>query len=89
MIGDAPRAAPFGLRNPGVPNLNLGLRRAFALNRSERIQFVFAADCQNVANKVTFTGINVGVDSATFGAVGSATSNTGSRDFQFSGRLNF
>lgn len=89
MIGDAPRAAPFGLRNPGVPNLNMGVRRAFNLNRSDRIQFVFAADCQNVANKVTFTSINVGVDSATFGAVGSATSNTGSRDFQFSGRLNF
>jgi hypothetical protein len=89
MIGDAPRTAPFQLRNPGVPNLNMGLRRAFNLNRSDRIQFVIAADCQNVANKVTFSGINVGVDSATFGTVASATSNTGSRDFQFSGRLNF
>jgi hypothetical protein len=67
----------------------MGLRRAFNLNRSDRIQFVIAADCQNVANKVTFSGINVGVDSATFGTVASATSNTGSRDFQFSGRLNF
>jgi len=88
-IGDAPRTAPFQLRNPGTPNLNLGLRRTFPLNRSERIQFVFAADCQNVANKVTFSGINVSVDSTTFGTVGSATNNGGSRDFQFSGRLNF
>ncbi len=89
MIGDAPRGAPFGLRNPGVPNLNMGLRRTFPLNKSERIQFVLAADCQNIANKVTFSGINVSIDSASFGTVGSATSNTGSRDFQFSGRLNF
>jgi hypothetical protein len=88
MIGDAPRASPFGLRNPGVPNLNLGLRRSFDLG-PERLKFVFAADCQNVANKVTFSGINVGADSATFGTVSSATNNGGSRDFQFSGRLNF
>ena len=88
MIGDAPRESPFGLRSPGVPNVNLGLRRTFNL-RPERLKFVFAADCQNVANKVTFSGINTSVDSATFGTVSSATSNTGSRDFQFSGRLNF
>jgi hypothetical protein len=88
MIGDAPRASPFGLRNPGTPNLNLGLRRTFNL-RPERLKFVFAADCQNVANKVTFSGINVSADSATFGTVSSATNNGGSRDFQFSGRLNF
>lgn len=88
MIGDAPRMAPFQLRNPGTPNLNLGLRRTFDL-RPERLKFVFAADCQNVANKVTFSGINTSIDSTTFGAVSSATNNGGSRDFQFSGRLNF
>jgi hypothetical protein len=42
-----------------------------------------------VANKVTFSGINVSADSSTFGTVSSATNNGGSRDFQFSGRLNF
>ncbi len=87
-IGDAPRMAPFQLRNPGVPNLNLGLRRTFNL-RPERLKFVFAADCQNVANKVTFSGINTSIDSTAFGTVSSATNNGGSRDFQFSGRLNF
>jgi hypothetical protein len=88
QIGNAPRELPSWLRNPGVPNLNMGLRRAFPLG-SERLQFVFAADCQNVANKVTFGGISTAIDSNAFGTVSSATSNSGSRDFQFSGRLNF
>jgi hypothetical protein len=38
---------------------------------------------------VTFGGIGVSMNAANFGAPTSATSNTGSRDFQFSGRLNF
>jgi len=88
QIGNAPRENPMWLRNPGVPNLNMGVRRAFPLH-SERLQFIFAADCQNVANKVTFGTIDTKIDDAAFGTVGSATSNTGSRDFQFSGRLNF
>jgi len=88
QIGDAPRENPSWLRNPGVPNLNMGVRRAFPLG-SDRLNFVIAADCQNVANKVTFGGIDTKIDDTTFGTVGSATSNTGSRDFQFSGRLNF
>jgi hypothetical protein len=79
---------PSWLRNPGVPNLNMGVRRAFPLG-SERLQFVFAADCQNVANKVTFSGISTALDSSAFGTVSGATGNTGSRDFQFSGRFNF
>jgi hypothetical protein len=87
MIGDAPRNS-FALRNPGVPNLNMSVRRTFDI-KSDRVKFVFAADCTNIANKVTFSGIQTNVDSSNFGQVTSATSNTGSRDFQFSGRLNF
>jgi hypothetical protein len=88
QIGNAPRELPSWLRNPGVPNLNMGVRRTFPLG-TERMNFVFAADCQNVANKVTFSGINTALDGTTFGTVGGATGNSGSRDFQFSGRLNF
>jgi hypothetical protein len=88
QIGNAAREMPSWLRNPGVPNLNMGVRRAFPLG-SERLQFVFAADCQNVANKVTFSGISTALDSSAFGTVSGATGNTGSRDFQFSGRFNF
>jgi hypothetical protein len=88
MFGDAQRTAAFGLRNPSVYNLNASIRRSFNLT-PERVKFIFAVDCQNVTNKVTFGGINASVDSASFGTVSTATSNTGSRDFQFSGRLNF
>jgi hypothetical protein len=88
MFGDAPRSAVFGLRNPSVYNLNASLRRTFNVT-PERVKFVFAVDCQNVTNKVTFGGIGVNMNSSNFGMVSTATSNTGSRDFQFSGRLNF
>ncbi|MBB5066594.1 TonB-dependent receptor [Granulicella mallensis] len=87
MIGDAPRSAPFGLRGPGVYNLNMGLRRSFQI--ADNSSFIFGVDCQNVTNKVTFSGINTVVNSASFGTVSSATSNSGSRDFQFSGRIRF
>jgi hypothetical protein len=89
MFGDAARVMPFdGLRNPSVYNMNASIRRSFNLT-PERVKFIFAVDCQNVTNKVTFGGIGVNVDSANFGAPTTATSNTGSRDFQFSGRINF
>jgi hypothetical protein len=88
QIGNAPREIPNILRNPGVPNINMSVRRTFPLS-PERLKFVFAVDCQNIMNKVTFGGISTAIDSNAFGTVGSATSNTGSRDFQFSGRINF
>jgi hypothetical protein len=87
-LGDAPRTGAFGLRAPGVYNINMSVRRSFNIT-PDRVKFIFGVDCQNVTNKVTFGGINTNVDSSTFGTVSSATSNTGSRDFQFSGRLNF
>jgi carboxypeptidase family protein len=88
MLGDAPRTAVYGLRAPSVYNLNASIRRTFNLT-PERFKFIFAVDCQNVTNKVTFSGIGVGVNTSSFGTVSSATSNTGSRDFQFSGRISF
>jgi hypothetical protein len=89
MFGDAARVMSFGgLRNPSVYNMNASIRRSFNLT-PERVKFIFAVDCQNVTNKVTFGGIGVSINAANFGAPTTATSNTGSRDFQFSGRLNF
>ena len=88
MFGDMPRAMAFsGLRNPGQYELDGSVRRTFDI--SERWKFIFAADCQNIPNKVTFSGVDAGVTSKTFGTVSSATGNNGSRDFQFSGRINF
>jgi Carboxypeptidase regulatory-like domain len=89
MFGDAPRVMSFGgLRNPSVYNMNASIRRSFNIT-PERVKFIFAVDCQNVTNKVTFGGIGASINASNFGAPTSATSNTGSRDFQFSGRLNF
>lgn len=88
MFGDAARVLPFdGLRNPSVYNLNASIRRTFDI--TERWKFVFGADCQNVTNKVTFSGINASINSSNFGTVSGATGSSGSRDFQFSGRINF
>ena len=56
---------------------------------TERFKFIFGADCQNLTNKVTFSGINASINSSNFGTVSGATGNNASRDFQFSGRLNF
>jgi hypothetical protein len=88
MFGDAARVMSFnGLRNPGAYGLSGSVFRTFDI--SERWKFVFRADCQNITNKVTFNGIQASMNNAAFGTVGGATGNTGSRDFQFSGRINF
>ena len=87
-IGDSPRSAAYGLRNPSTYNLNMGLSRTFDIT-PDRLRFIFRVDCSNATNHVTFGGIGVNVNNAAFGTVSTATSSGGSRDFQFSGRLNF
>jgi hypothetical protein len=91
MIGNAPRTAPYGLRAPNTFRLTSGVRRSFDI--SDKAKFIFAVDCQNVTNAVTF-GINAGnlqiptaVNTATFGTLTYASAD--SRDFQFSGRISF
>ena len=91
MIGDAPRTGAYGLRTPGNFRLTSGLRRTFPIH--EDVAFVFGVDCQNVTNSVTF-GENAGnlsiptnIDSSNYGTLNFASSD--SRDFQFSGRINF
>lgn len=90
-VGNAPRTGAFGLRAPNNFRLNSGIRRSFDI--TEKAKFIFAVDCQNVTNAVTF-GINAGnlqiptvVTTSTFGAVNYASGD--SRDFQFSGRISF
>lgn len=88
MFGDAPRTMAYdGLRNPSAYGLDGSISRTFDI--TERWKFVFRADCQNIPNKVTFSSIQTNVNNTNFGSVGGATGNTGSRDFQFSGRINF
>jgi hypothetical protein len=87
LIGNAPRSQPLNLRNPGNQNLNASIQRAFPI--TERVAFIFQADCTNVWNKVTFNGPNGswGQGAATFGQITGASGNP--RDWQFSGHLNF
>jgi hypothetical protein len=87
-IGDSPRSAVYGLRNPSTYNLNMGLSRTFDIT-PDRLKFIFRVDCSNATNHVTFGGIGVNVSSALFGTVSTATASGASRDFQFSGRFNF
>ncbi len=88
LIGNAPRTAAYGLRNPGNENLNAGLRRSFPLGKESRT-FVFEANCTNVWNKVTFGGPSAAwaYNSSSFGQI-SGVSNS-ARDWQFAGHLNF
>lgn len=90
MIGDSPRF-PDDLRGPDNYRLSMALRRTFPIN--ERVQFIFGVDGSNLTNHTTF-GNNVGnnqigvnVNSAAFGTLNFASAD--SRDFQFSGRLQF
>ncbi|MGA8939086.1 MAG: TonB-dependent receptor [Acidobacteriaceae bacterium] len=91
MIGDAPRAGAYGLRSPGNFRLTSGLRRTFPIYKS--VNFVFGVDVQNVTNSVTFgenvgnVSIPTGINASNYGTLNFASSD--SRDFQFSGRINF
>jgi hypothetical protein len=90
MIGDAPRF-PYGLRGPGNYRLSMALRRNFAM--TERVHFIFGVDGSNLLNSVTFGSnggnnqIGVNANSANFGTLNFASAD--SRDFQFSGRIQF
>jgi hypothetical protein len=89
LIGNAPRTAPLGLRNPGTQNLDASLRRTFRLPK-EIGTFVFEADCLNVWNKVTMSAPNTAWNNPTpsgFGAITSIANNP--RDWQFAGHINF
>lgn len=89
-IGDAPRF-PYNLRGPDNYRLNMALRRNFSV--SERLKLIFGVDGSNLTNHTTFGNnagnnqINVNVNSANFGTLNFASAD--SRDFQFSGRLQF
>ncbi|HEY6376012.1 MAG TPA: carboxypeptidase regulatory-like domain-containing protein, partial [Edaphobacter sp.] len=91
MVGNLSRIAPNGLRGPSVYRLTSALHRTFVF--TERAQFVFGVDCQNVTNTVTFGNnaannqIGVNVNSGNFGTLTFASADA--RAFQFSARFVF
>ncbi|MGB7264160.1 MAG: TonB-dependent receptor [Terracidiphilus sp.] len=88
LIGNAPRTAPYGVRNPANWDLDTGLRRSFPLHW-ESSEFVFEADCLNTWNNVVFSGPSGAWSSGStsFGAVTGISNNP--RDWQFAGHINF
>jgi hypothetical protein len=90
LIGNATRTAPYGLRNPNHWNDDISLRRSFPIH--EHVNFVFEADCLNVANHPTFSGVNIAwgpQGTSAYSSFGQVTGATGNRDFQLAGRINF
>lgn len=90
LIGNAPRTAPYGIRNPPFWELDSGLRRAFDLYH-ERAQFIFEADCLNTWNNVVFAGPSGAWSSSStsFGTITGLNSSNNPRDWQFAGHITF
>ena len=88
LIGNAPRTAPYGIRNPNNWDLDTGLRRSFPLHW-ENSEFVFEADCLNTWNNVVFSNPTASWSSGStsFGTVNGIANNP--RDWQFAGHINF
>jgi hypothetical protein len=85
QIGDVSRTAPYGLFGPGGYDIDAGVRRTFPITR--RINFQFNAEAFNVMNNVNLGGINTNISSSNFGTISRQTN--ASRDWQFSGKVNF
>jgi hypothetical protein len=84
-IGTIPRSAPLGLFAPHNADVDVSVKREFAI--TERIRLAFQADAFNVNNAVHFAAPGLGIDSATFG-IFSAMANS-PRKLQFSARVAF
>jgi hypothetical protein len=102
QIGNVPRTAPYNLFGPSpVLDLDSGISRTFKI--TEKVSFVFNANCTNVTNDVrwgissntvtagavTTAGQNpVGTNTnSSFSTIGSQSNSA--RDWQFAGRINF
>ena len=53
-IGNLPRTAPYGIRNPYFWKDDVSLRRSFNLG-TDRLKFIAEVDCLNVANHATLS----------------------------------
>jgi hypothetical protein len=98
-IGNAPRTYAYGLRAPGGDDTDMSLRRVFSLY--ERLRFTFQADVFNLTNNVRFSAPNTTYTQEplisgtttpdqtkqTFGKITGVAN--GSRDIQFSGKIDF
>jgi hypothetical protein len=84
-VGNIPRATPYGLFAPHNADVDITVRREFAIR--ERMRLAFQADAFNVNNAVHFAAPGLGIDSSTFGIVSSMANSP--RKLQFGARLSF
>lgn len=87
IFGNVPRTAAYNLYGPGNYDLDISLRRSFALHLSDASKLSLQADMYNVTNHTQFNGVGTTFVSSNFGQV-SGQGNL-SRDVQLSGRLEF
>lgn len=83
--GTIPRSAPLGLYAPHTADMDVSVRREFAIR--ENMRLAFQADAFNVNNAVHFAAPGTNIDSATFGIFTSMANSP--RKLQFSARLTF
>jgi hypothetical protein len=91
-IGNAPRTAPYGLRNPYTWHQDASLRRSFNLG-TPRVKFIAQVDVTNIFNHATLSNPTAAwglPGSAAYNAFGTITGASATpRDFQFAGHINF
>ncbi len=86
-FGNAARTAPFGMYGPGNFDIDISLRRSFAMPFFERSHLTLEGDLYNLTNYTQFTVGGVTFGSASFGTVSGQANN--SRDAQLSARFEF
>jgi hypothetical protein len=81
------RTAPNGITGPGNYNVDLSLRRIFALPHFEQTKLTLQGDLYNLTNHTQFGAINTTWGNASFGQVTNQANF--SRDAQLSARIEF
>lgn len=87
-FGNLPRTAPYNLYGPGNYDVDISLRRAFALHFTESARLNLQADLYNVPNHTQFTVASPIFGNSSFGQVSGTQANT-RRSAQLSARLEF
>ena len=88
LFGNTARTAPYNIYGPGNYNLDISLRRSFALHLGESSRLSLQADLYNVTNHTQFTVASAVFGNAAFGQVSGTQANT-RRSAQLSGRIDF
>jgi hypothetical protein len=84
-VGDIARSAPLGLFAPHNADLDISVRREFAV--WEHVRLAFQADAFNINNAVHFAGPGTNIDSASFGIFSSMANQP--RKLQLGARISF